>query len=108
MSVRIQSLLPSLAILLLSGAAAAQDGDVNAGKQLYDSRMCGLCHTRAGEAGPMAQVGGSLDGLAARRSADWIMRYLKSPKSVIPTSEMPPTELTDQQITDLIAFLLSH
>ncbi|WP_200334135.1 c-type cytochrome [Thiocystis violacea] len=56
----------------------------------------------------MAQVGGPLDDLAARRSADWIMQYLKCPKSVIPSSEMPPTELTDQQIADLTAFLLSH
>ncbi len=108
MSRRILSPLSLVAAVLLSGLAAAQDGDVAAGKQLYEAKLCNVCHTRAGEAGPMAEVGGSLDDLADRRSADWIARYLKDPRSVIPDAQMPPTELTDRQIADLTAFLLSR
>ncbi|NEV63963.1 c-type cytochrome [Thiorhodococcus minor] len=103
---RLKTLGP-LILLTLCGPVHALDGEAAAGKQIYDEQMCNLCHRLAGESGPMAHVGGSLDGLAQRRDADWIRRYLKNPQSVIPESQMPPSPLTDPQIDDLIAFLLS-
>lgn len=94
--------------LLTSAASArAQTGDIQAGQAIYAAQMCSLCHSRAGESGPMAHVGGSLDGLSSRRDAAWIEGYLRDPKSVIPNSQMPKTGLTDQELADLIAFLLA-
>ncbi len=93
---------------VLFGTAGAKDGDVESGRQLYNARMCNLCHTLAGESGQMAQFGGPLDNLAAKRDAAWIRSYLKEPKSVLPNSPMPATGLTDREIADLTAFLLSH
>ena len=87
-------------------AAEADEAMRARGQTLYTEQMCSLCHTRDGESGPMAHVGGSLDGLAAKRDAAWIERYLRDPQAVIPSSQMPKSTLTDQQLADLIAFLL--
>ncbi|MCK7574983.1 MAG: cytochrome c [Chromatiales bacterium] len=76
------------------------------GQALYAEQMCNLCHTRDGASGPMAHVGGSLDGLAAKRDAAWVEAYLRDPPSVIPSSQMLKSTLTDQQLAELIAFLL--
>lgn len=97
-----------VASLVAFEAVCAEDGDIESGRQLYSTRMCTLCHTLAGESGQMAQFGGSLDNLAAKRDAAWIRRYLKDPKSVIPNSPMPASGLTDKEISDLTAFLLSN
>lgn len=86
----------------------AEDGDIQRGQQLYTEQMCNLCHTLAGESGTMAQVGGSLDNLAAKRDANWVKQYIRDPKSLIPNSVMPKSELSDQAIADLAAFLLAH
>lgn len=99
-------LIPALALpLLLMTNTALADGDFESGKKLYNDQMCNLCHSLAGEVGQMAHVGGPLDGVGEKRDADWIKRYVKDPKSVIPGSQMPPTGLSDQQIADLTAFL---
>lgn len=95
------------ALLTNATGASAEGGDTQAGKAIYAARLCNLCHTLAGESGQMAHVGGSLDALATRRDAAWIERYLRDPKSVIPSSQMPSPGLTDREIADLIAFLLA-
>lgn len=92
----------------LSAGTALADGDGQRGQQLYTTKMCNLCHTLAGESGPMAQVGGPLDGLAAKRDAAWMQAYLKDPAKIIPGAQMPKTELTDQEIADLTVYLLSR
>ena len=107
MTLRSSLTLLLIAIPLLTSAARAQTGDIQAGQAIYAAQMCSLCHSRAGESGPMAHVGGPLDGLASRRDAAWIEGYLRDPKSVIPNSQMPKTGLTDQELADLIAFLLA-
>ncbi len=108
------TLRPSLTLFIIAATlmtsampASAQTGDIQAGQAVYAAQMCSLCHSRAGESGPMAHVGGPLDGLASRRDAAWIEGYLRDPKSVIPNSQMPKTGLTDQELADLIAFLLA-
>lgn len=108
------TLRPSLTLLIIATSfltiatpARAQSGDIQAGQAIYAAQMCNLCHSRAGESGPMAHVGGSLDGLASKRDAAWIDGYLRDPKSVIPNSQMPKTGLTDEELADLIAFLLA-
>lgn len=108
MNARFPLALPFVASFMLGGAVFAEEGDIEAGRQLYNTRMCNLCHTLRGESGQMAQFGGSLDDLGVKRDAAWIASYLKEPKSVIPNSPMPATGLTDREIADLIAFLLSH
>lgn len=87
-------------------AAEADEAMRERGRAIYAEQMCNLCHTRDGASGPMAHVGGSLDGLAAKRDAAWVETYLRDPQSVIPSSQMPKSTLNDQQLAELIAFLL--
>jgi cytochrome c2 len=64
--------------------ALAQGGDPDTGRQVYVAQMCNTCHTLAGESGPMAQIGGSLDGVGARRDAAWLRLYFTDPKAALP------------------------
>ncbi len=97
-----------LGFILVIGVSSAEEGDVQSGQRIYAEKMCNLCHTLAGESGPMAELGGPLDQIGATRDAAWIRLYLKDPTAALPGAQMPPAELTDQEIADLIAFLLSH
>lgn len=69
--------------------------------------MCNLCHTVAGESGPMADLGGSLDQVGQRRDAAWLRLYFTDPKAAVPSATMPKTDLTEQELEDMIAYLLS-
>ncbi|MFD2112891.1 c-type cytochrome [Thiorhodococcus fuscus] len=93
---------------LISAGAFAQDGNVQRGAGLYAAKTCNLCHTLAGESGPMAEMGGSLDNLGSKRDAAWIRAYLKDPTGTLPGATMPKVELTEQEIADLTAFMLAH
>jgi mono/diheme cytochrome c family protein len=76
------------------------------GKTLY-AQKCQACHSLEGVAGKMAKLGGPLDGVGAKRSADWLRAYLKDPKSQIPEAKMPKLALTDQQFDDAVAYILT-
>jgi nitric oxide reductase subunit C len=98
-------------LLALSGlsliiATSAHAGDAAAGKAAYD-KQCKVCHSIAGDAGKMADKGGPLDGVGSKRDAAWIEAYLRDPKSKIPDAKMPKMKLTDEQIADHVAYMLS-
>jgi cytochrome c2 len=76
------------------------------GKATYD-KMCKTCHSIAGEGGKMASTGGPLDGVGAKRDEAWLKAYLKDPKSKIPNAKMVKMPMPDQQIDDVVAFLLT-
>lgn len=90
-----------------AGDLGAQEGNPEVGQALFQAKMCNLCHTLAGESGPMANLGGSLDAVGQRRDAAWLRVYFTDPKAVIPTATMPPAELSATELQDMIAYLLS-
>jgi len=92
-------------LLVVAGASLARGG-ADEGKALYETK-CKVCHSIAGDAGKMADKGGPLDGVGAKRDAAWLRAYLKDPKSQMPDAKMPKMSLTDQQLDDLIAFMLT-
>ena len=63
---------------LLVIAIRAQAGDFLNGQRIYAAKMCNLCHTLAGESGPMA---------------------------ALPEAKMSRFDLTDQEIADLTVSL---
>ena len=75
-------------------------------KALYD-KQCKSCHSIAGDAGKMANLGGPLDGIGKKMDAAALKAYLKDPKSQKKDSKMPPTKGSDQQIDDLVAYMLT-
>ncbi|MBX7147663.1 cytochrome c [bacterium] len=66
------------------------------------NQMCVACHSLGGQGG---QVGPSLDGVGSRRDIVWITRWLHDPLSVKPDAKMPRLPLSDEEITELAAFL---
>lgn len=91
------------------------DSAVALGKQLVTTGACAGCHTIQGT--PMAQrLGPDLTHFGRRRTlaagimendAESLRRWLRNPPEVKPGSKMPNLNLTEQQITYMIAYLQS-
>jgi cytochrome c2 len=76
------------------------------GASVFEKR-CKLCHSVAGSGGPMAKMGGALDGIGSKHDAAWLEQYLKNPKSKIPQTQMPVLKLTDEERDSVVQYLLS-
>jgi nitric oxide reductase subunit C len=66
------------------------------------NQMCVACHSLGGQGG---QIGPALDNIGATRNKDYIIRWLKNPLEIKPDSKMPKLPLSDEDITELAAFL---
>lgn len=96
-----------VALALPAATASGEDANPEAGRLVYEAKLCTLCHIVAGESGPMANLGGSLDGVGQRRDAAWLAVYFTDPKVAIPNATMPAANLTEQELADLVAYLLT-
>ena len=104
--------------LLPAGDAAdisSRDGDIERGRQIFDSHpvaACIRCHVVDGKGGP---VGPALDGIASRKQRDYLEQSLIDPQAVIAegfqaeVSPMPPMKvlLTSQEFADVMAYLMT-
>ena len=93
-------------------------GDAAAGAELFTQRQCIGCHAISGYEGAEARVGPNLTNFAERKkfagymidndineSAENVSAWLADPQRVKPGSQMPNLGLSDQDITDLVAYL---
>jgi nitric oxide reductase subunit C len=78
-------------------SAAGQDAQPRVYRQ-----MCSICHTVAGRGG---NVGPILDGVADRRDAAYLARWLRDPAAVKRGTAMPKLPLSEEQITELTTYL---
>ena len=85
---------------------ASAAGDAERGKTLYEQK-CKVCHSIGDDKGKMAEKGGPLDGVGSKRDADWLTKYLSDPKSAIPDAKMPKIKMTDQELADYVAYMLT-
>jgi nitric oxide reductase subunit C len=92
------------ALLAIASTASLARAGADDGKALYE-KQCKVCHSIAGDQGKMADKGGPLDGIGAKRDPAWLTAYLQDPKSKNPDTKMPKMKLSEQQIADLVAFL---
>ena len=101
-------LMIGIAILVGSvlGGRVAQgaEGSAEKGKTVYDAKKCGLCHTVDGSGG---KRGGDLSDVGDKRDAEWLTKYMKDPKSLMPEAKMPAFKGSDADLQDLVAYLLS-
>jgi ubiquinol-cytochrome c reductase cytochrome b subunit len=76
------------------------------GRQLVSAQSCTSCHVIGGQG---ANVGPSLDGIAARRATAYIHSYIENPKSLNPNAAMPAflPPLTHEQVEDVTQYLLT-
>jgi nitric oxide reductase subunit C len=73
------------------------------GKQIWDDNNCMGCHTLLGEG---AYYAPELTKVLDRRGEPWIRLFLKNPEAMFPGQrKMVQYNFTDDQITDVIAFL---
>jgi len=97
-------------------AAASVAGDVNNGKQLFQSKGCIACHVAQGVPGATGTIGPNLNGIGdpAKRPAladgatntpEHIREWITDPNSRKPGTMMPNLQLSDKESTDLTAFL---
>lgn len=79
-------------------------GDLIEGAQVYTLNSCGSCH-KVNESG--GDVGPKLNGLAARRSREWIVKHFENPQSVSQGTIMPAFHFQPGQQKAIVDFLLS-
>jgi mono/diheme cytochrome c family protein len=91
----------------------AEAGDAAAGKQVFASAGCGACHTFE-PAGSTATVGPDLDTALQGKDAEFVRASIVDPNAEIAPGFQPNVmpqnlgeQLSDKQLSDLVAFLES-
>ncbi len=64
----------------------------------------GRCHA---DRGKLADKGGPLDGVGSKRDAAWLTAYLTDPKSKMPDAKMSKMKMTEQELADHVAYMLT-
>ncbi len=93
--------------------APASTGDVAKGKELVASLGCMACHQVQPEkskdprnqASLLREFGPNLIGLGSKTSKEWLVGWLKDPGRYHPKSKMPNLRLSDDEASDIAAFL---
>jgi cytochrome c1 len=118
-------LLAVLGLLLATGCAphpntppgpqATLSADAQAGEMLIQQKGCGGCHVIPGVPGAEGVIGPSLAGVASRttlaggavpnNSPDDLKNWIEHPDTLKPGTSMPNLGLTDQQATQVVAYL---
>jgi len=77
-----------------------------AGLTVFVERECAYCHHILGAGG--RREGPDLSNVVAKdRTPDWLVAFIKNPQSVSPWSIMPKYDLTEEELDNLAAFILS-
>ena len=74
------------------------------GAQLYVSGACASCHRVNGEGGG---IGPPLNGLADRRSKEWVRTHFMAPQKLSPGSIMPPYPFNKEEQDAILLYLFS-
>ena len=92
---------PDMAPVVLVASAPAAS---MAPRPAYFDTVCVACHAVGGKGG---LVGPALDGVASRIDAEYLDRWLANPQAVKPGTAMPNLGLTDDQRSELVAWLVT-
>jgi ubiquinol-cytochrome c reductase cytochrome b subunit len=104
------SQLNSLAAFLLklneTNAAALQSAPAFAveGALIYQANRCGTCHVLNGSG---MKLGPPLNGLAKRRSSDWVERHFLEPQKLSPGTVMPPYKFSPKEMDRITSYLMA-
>lgn len=104
------------------GAGGGGGGNAAKGKDLFTSKQCITCHTLAAVPGAVGIIGPNLNKIgtdAATRKPGvtaeaYIRESIKDPNAFIapgftaPSLMIPPVPVSDPEITDLVAFLITQ
>jgi putative heme-binding domain-containing protein len=87
-----------------SAASFAAAAEVEQGKKLYGDKHCAMCHAIGGAGG---KIGPDLSTVGRSRDRDWLLRFLKDPKAVVPGAKMMPVTATEPELAALADYLVS-
>ncbi len=76
------------------------------GKSLFKKSGCADCHVAKGYEAT-GKVGPKLDGIGHKVNRQWLIAWLKKPRSYLPKANMPDFFLSDEEASDMANFLLS-
>lgn len=102
-------ILAALFFLTLAAPAAAQDGAIEKGKQVYAAQKCQVCHSIAG----VGNKKGALDDVGGRLKADDIRQWIvAAPEMTAKTKSarkpvMKAYNLPKEDLDALVAYLAS-
>jgi ubiquinol-cytochrome c reductase cytochrome b subunit len=74
------------------------------GALVYQTHNCSACHTVNGVG---MSVGPPLNGLARRRTQDWVVQHFRDPQSLSPHTIMPPYRFSKSELQNLVAYLFT-
>lgn len=95
-------LLAGCAVWTLQGAVVVASQAQPQGKQVYQEN-CVACHTL----GDGDQIGPDLEGVANRRDAAWIARWIDRPRQMVEAGDSLAVELDQQYDQDMVSLGLS-
>ncbi len=78
--------------------------ELSAGEKLFLRYNCWICHSIGGKGGKLAP---DLSNVGKRRSKEWMIRHFKDPRSLSQRSFMPQFNLSEEQMDELVTFLMS-
>lgn len=81
------------------GLTAAQ----SRGWDIY-TRRCAACHRIKGKGGGSAR---ELTHIASVRDEAWLRKWIQEPKSIDPRTKMPPPNLSESKVDDLVDYLMT-
>jgi cytochrome c2 len=82
--------------------------DAGRGQELFVAKGCLACHEHSAveRAAHLPAVGPNLSYYHIKGNAEFLRQWLRDPPAMRPQTRMPNLNLSDQEIEDLIAFLL--
>ena len=94
-------------VVFSSGAKFAQGEEnlVAKGKEIYTTKKCAMCHMIDGVGGKKCPD--LSDEGNKGRDEEWLIKYFKDPKSVMPEAKMRPVKATDDELKALAAYMMS-
>jgi nitric oxide reductase subunit C len=93
---------PHFGQVAVSSDAGAGPLAAQGNRPLVFNQLCIACHSLGGQGGT---VGPALDGVGSRIDAETIRKRLNDPTSVKADAKMPKLPLSQETITELVAFL---
>jgi len=79
------------------------------GKILWRQSRCSICHPANGVGGAFKEIGApDLGKIGSKVNREWLYKWIKDPKSYFPTTKMPRFRFTDDDIWDLVEYIMSE
>lgn len=72
------------------------------GREVYQAQGCASCHAIAGRG---SAAGPDLSKIGARRDREWLLDFIRDPRSINPGSIMPGYNLEREKLEALVEFL---